>query len=237
MAEDSQRSYSITPTEMQRFRREKMWDGIEISSKVCMEPYLELYNLSTEEALERGRKQTHTIQQTNVVLQQRLKEYVVSISTLKEQLKARQLEYDELMTESEITVQGTETLTAQLQALREQRISEECRLRAHSLELHERMMSLTQENARLEAGRHEEEKQLKQGCASIGELILVQEKLELRKAALQHAYDSSEDEDERATPQRKTRQSYRRPRTESGISDAHASKSSSSSLRRLLSDD
>merc|ERR1711879_893888 len=88
-------------------------------------------------------------------------------------------------------------LAAQAQELRDKRLFEESRLRARVLELHSRVLQVSQENNRLEILRRDEESQLARNQETIQELTRIEETLRARKQYLDSldGFDLDEGED------------------------------------------
>jgi len=81
---------------------------------------------------------------------------------------------------------------AQLRSVQEQNLAEECRLRARDLELHGRVMTLTQENSRLETQRRFEQQQLSRNNALIEELEGLIGELRFRKSQFEHGSNDAQ---------------------------------------------
>merc|ERR1711977_297586 len=75
-------------------------------------------------------------------------------------------------------------LAAQAQELRDKRLFEESRLRARGLELHSRVLQVSQENNRLEVLRRDEDLQISRNQETILELTRIEETLRARKQYL-----------------------------------------------------
>lgn len=162
-----------------------IWTEITPQEEVVIVPYLNDRKATLEERAQRLDERSQLVLRTNVDLEARIAEEDHSIADLRVELDCRQDEWSNLQSLMQERKDEHEEAQARLARLREQRVSEEKRLRERHLDLSERLGQLTNEWHRLIRSQAEEERKVQQNRVVFEDLRTQVRTLEQRKADLE----------------------------------------------------